>query len=152
MKNGRRDEILKIISSEPIQKQEELVAKLKERGYDVGQATVSRDIKALNLVKVASPGGGQIYKFLNGSDTSMPEKLIPVFRNAFVSCDFACNAVVIKTLSGMANALASAVDAIDYHGIIGTIAGDETVLVICRNEEFASEVAARLQAEANGGT
>ncbi|MBO4327582.1 MAG: arginine repressor [Clostridia bacterium] len=148
MKYGRREEILKIISSEEIQKQEELAEKLRERGYDVGQATVSRDIKALNLVKRAAPGGKLVYTELFSQNASMPEKLVPVFRNAFVSCDYACNMVVVRTLSGMANALASAVDSMEFGGILGSIAGDDTVLIVCRTDDIASEVCALLAKEA----
>ncbi|MBP5779678.1 MAG: arginine repressor [Clostridia bacterium] len=148
MNGNRREEILKIIAEEGIQTQEELAVKLAERGFSAGQATISRDIKALNLVKKMTPEGQLVYVPLLGEGKMMPEKLIPVFKNAFVSCDFAGNLVVIKTLSGMANALASAVDSMGFSGILGTIAGDDTVLVVCRTEGLASEVSEMLARQA----
>ncbi len=148
MNGNRREEILKIIAEEGIQTQEELAVKLAERGFNAGQATISRDIKALNLVKKMTPEGQLVYVPLLGEGKKMPEKLIPVFKNAFVSCDFAGNLVVIKTLSGMANALASAVDSMGFSGILGTIAGDDTVLVVCRTEGLASEVSEMLARQA----
>ena len=153
MNGDRRREILRIISEEPIQKQEVLLAKLKERGFDAGQATVSRDIKALNIVKMAGPDGRSVYTVLFGGSASLSEKLMPVFRSSFVSCDCAANIVVIKTLSGMANALASAVDSMEFSGILGTVAGDDTVLVVCRTAGLAGEVTEllRKQAEPDNG-
>lgn len=148
MNGNRREEILKIIAEEGIQTQEELAVKLAERGFNAGQATISRDIKALNLVKKMTSGGQLVYVPLLGEGKKMPEKLIPVFKNAFVSCDFAGNLVVIKTLSGMANALASAVDSMGFSGILGTIAGDDTVLVVCRTDGLASEVSEMLARQA----
>ena len=145
MKRSRHDEILKIISEEPILTQEDLARRLKERGFDVAQATISRDIKTLNLVKMASSDGRLVYARLIGGSADMPEKLIPVFKNAFLSCDYAGNLVVIRTLAGMANALASTVDTMRLGGILGTIAGDDTVLVICKTEGLASDISSVLE-------
>ncbi len=145
MKRSRHDEILKIISEEEILTQEDLAARLRERGYDVAQATISRDIKMLNLVKMAGPDGKLVYSALIKNSSDMPEKLVPVFKNAFVSCDYAVNLVVIRTLSGMANALASAVDTMQFAGILGTIAGDDTVLIVCKTEGLASDISAVME-------
>jgi transcriptional regulator of arginine metabolism len=151
MKHSRHDEILKIISEEEILTQEELAARLRDRGYDVAQATISRDIKTLNLVKMAAPDGRLVYSTLMKNGSDMPEKLIPVFKNAFVSCDYAMNLVVIRTLSGMANALASAVDTMQFQGILGTIAGDDTVLIVCKTEGLASDISAVMERMAGEG-
>ncbi len=140
----RHEEILRIISEEEIMTQEELAARLRERGFDAAQATISRDIKTLSLVKMTAPDGKLIYRSLLKDDTEMPEKLIPVFRHAFVSCDHAGNLIVIKTLSGMANALASAVDSMPYQGILGSVAGDDAVLIVCKTENLAAEISAVL--------
>ena len=151
MNGDRRREILKIITEEPVQKQEVLLEKLRERGFDAGQATVSRDIKALNIVKMAGPDGKQVYTVLFGG-SAVSDKLIPVFKSSFVSCDYAANLVVIRTLSGMANALASAVDSMEFGGILGTIAGDDTVLVVCRTAGLAAEVSKTLEKQAVSGS
>ena len=143
MKKDRHEEILKIIAEEPIATQEELLRRLTERGFTVGQATVSRDIKRLNLIKQAAPDGGQMYAALLHADADMPEKLMPVFKNSFVSCDFAGNLLVIRTHSGLAGALASAVDSMQLRGVLGSIAGDDTVLLVCKTEGLASELSMR---------
>ena len=151
MKLSRHEAILEIISEEGITTQEELAHRLTERGFNVGQATVSRDIKTLNLVKMPDRNGRIVYTSLLDSNPEMPQKLMPVFKNAYISCDHAGNLAVIRTLSGMANALASAVDTMQLKGVLGTIAGDDTVLMICRTEGLAEEITSMLSKLAGGG-
>lgn len=150
MKYDRHSAILALIQREEIETQEELASKLRGLGFEVTQATVSRDIKELRLVKVAGSRGGLHYAAIQTGGLNVPEKLIPVFSHAFVSADNASHLVVVKTLSGMAQALASAVDSMKLSGILGSVAGDDTVLIICKTELQAEEIVASLHDIAGG--
>ncbi len=140
MKYNRQAKILEIIEKNEIETQEELVLKLKEEGMDVTQATISRDIKELKLVKVLTDSGKSKYASIEQSDNEISGKLLRVFTEAFVSIDYANNIAVVKTLPGMAQAVASAVDSLKWPGIIGTIGGDDTVMIICRAELIAERL------------
>ena len=140
MKYNRQAKILEIIDKNEIETQEELVLKLKEEGMDVTQATVSRDIKELKLVKVLTDSGKSKYASIEQSDNEISGKLLRIFTEAFVSIDYANNIAVVKTLPGMAQAVASAVDSLKWPGIIGTIGGDDTVMIICRAELIAERL------------
>ena len=150
MKYDRHSAILDLIQREEIETQEELASKLRGLGFEVTQSTVSRDIKELRLVKVAGGKGGLHYAAIQTGGLNVPEKLIPVFSHAFVSADNASHLVVVKTLSGMAQALASAVDSMKLSGILGSVAGDDTVLIICKTELQAEEIVASLHEIAGG--
>ena len=150
MKHERHAAILSLIQREEIETQEELASRLRGMGFEVTQATVSRDIKELRLVKVAGSSGGLHYAAMQSGGMNVPEKLMPVFSHAFVSADNASHLVVVKTLSGMAQALASAVDSMKLQGILGSVAGDDTVLIICKTELQAEEIVASLQKIAGG--
>jgi transcriptional regulator of arginine metabolism len=140
MKYNRQAKILEIIDKNEIETQEELVLKLKEEGMDVTQATISRDIKELKLVKVLTDSGKSKYASIEQSDNEISGKLLRIFTEAFVSIDYANNITVVKTLPGMAQAVASAVDSLKWPGIIGTIGGDDTVMIICRAELIAERL------------
>ena len=140
MKNKRQIEILKIISEQEIETQEEILNQLSERGYTATQATVSRDIKELNLVKVDGQNKKTKYAQLTGKTLTIPEQLLPVFAHGFVSADYANNLVIVKTLPGMAQAVASAIDSLELSETLGTIAGDDALLMVCRTEEYAGTV------------
>src|SRR5690348_16425051 len=112
MKYSRHAKILEIIEKNIVEIQDELAEKLKEMGMDVTQATVSRDIKELRLIKVMTEGGGYKYAPFTQSESSISNKLITIFNEAFVSSDYANNIVIVKTLPGMAQASASAVDSL----------------------------------------
>ena len=140
MKNKRQIEILKIISEQEIETQEEILSQLSERGYTATQATVSRDIKELNLVKVNGQKKKTKYAQLTGKTLTIPEQLLPVFAHGFVSADYANNLVIVKTLPGMAQAVASAIDSLELSETLGTIAGDDALLMVCRTEEYAGTV------------
>jgi len=144
MKYSRHAKILDIIEKNVIETQEELAEKLKEAGIDVTQATVSRDIKELRLVKVMDEEGRYRYAAMSHSETTISNRLLNVFAESFVSVDYANNIVVIKTLPGMAQACASALDSLKWSEIVGTIAGDDTVMVVCRAEKFAEEMVEKL--------
>ena len=142
MKIGRHAKILELIQKNEIGTQEELSAKLEQEGYHVTQATVSRDIRELKLTKVALSNGRQKYVALS---EDMTEKYVRVFRDGFVSMDMAQNILVIKTVSGMAMAVAAALDAMDCHEIVGSIAGDDTIMCAVRTVEDTTALMGRLR-------
>ena len=131
MKTKRQTKMLELIKKHDIETQEELSDYLQKEGYQVTQATVSRDIRELKLTKVAMSNGRQKYAALTEANEDLSEKYTRVFRDAFVSMDMAQNILVIKTVSGMAMAVAAAIDAMHLHEIVGCIAGDDTICVQC---------------------
>ena len=135
MSSDRRSKILEIISNNVIQTQEELADRLNREGFQVTQATVSRDIKQLNLVKIPAGDGRQRYAIHAGTGEGIDEKYANVLKTGFKSMDMAQNILVIKTISGMAMAVAAAIDALDYPQIVGSIAGDDTVMCAVRTVE-----------------
>lgn len=145
MKNNRHDAIIEIISSCDIETQEELIEKLSEAGFNVTQATISRDIKELKLVKISGKDNKTKYARLSGRTLTIPEQILPVFTHGFVSADNANNLVIVKTLPGMAQAVASAIDSLQISELLGTIAGDDTILTVCRTNEYAQNVVAMLK-------
>lgn len=140
MKYNRQSKILEIIERYEIETQEEIAEKLKELGMDVTQATVSRDIKELRLIKVMTEDGRYKYAPFSKSENVTSNKLLTIFSESYVSSDFANNIIVIKTLPGMAQASASAIDSLKWPDILGTIAGDDTIMVVCRGEKYAEEL------------
>lgn len=143
MKYNRHAKILELIENYEIETQDELVEKLKAHGMDVTQATVSRDIKELRLVKVTSADGKAKYKAMNNDSGVISEKLLTILRGGYVSSDYANNILVVKTLPGMAQAVASAIDSLGWQEIVGTIAGDDTIMIITRAERIAEEMQER---------
>ena len=140
MKFKRQAAILDIITSNEIKTQEELSAHLRDRGYNATQATISRDLKELRLIKVASHSGGYQYSTPDQSSTATHmTRLKNIFRECVVKVDRAQNLVVLKTLVGMANAAAAAIDAMKNRDIVGTLAGDDNILVILRTNEDAEK-------------
>ncbi len=140
MKYSRHAKILEIIEKNVIETQEEIAEKLKELGMDVTQATVSRDIKELRLIKVMSEDGRYKYAPFTKSENPVSNKLLTIFSEAFVSGDYANNIAIVKTLPGMAQAAAATVDSLKWPEIIGTIAGDDTIMIVCRAEKIAEEL------------
>lgn len=141
MKFKRQAAIVDLINKQEIKTQEELSEKLKERGFTATQATVSRDIKELQLVKVASESGGYCYSTPDsGSGSLHLPRLKNIFRECVIKVDRAQNLVVVKTLVGMANAAAAAIDAMKIDTIVGTLAGDDTILIIMRTNGEAEEL------------
>ena len=133
MKTKRQTKMLELIKKHNIETQEELSDYLQKEGYQVTQATVSRDIRELKLTKVAMSNGRQKYAALTEANEDLSEKYTRVFRDAFVSMDMAQNILVIKTVSGMAMAVAAALDEIHFHEIVGCIAGDDTIMCAVRS-------------------
>lgn len=140
MKYNRHGRILDIVENNDIETQEELVEKLKEQGMDVTQATVSRDIKELKLIKVMTDNGRYKYASIAPNENNISNKLLKVFAESYISSDYANNIVVVKTLPGMAQASASAIDSIKGAEILGTIAGDDTLMIVCRAEVIAEKM------------
>ena len=137
MKYKRQKEILDLIEKHSIETQEELAKYLEDDGLSVTQATISRDIKELRLVKVLE---NEKYKYMQSKEKTfekMPSKLAALFRDCVTKIDYAKNIVVIKTLNGMASGTAGAIDDMNLKEIVGTIAGDDTIFVILRSDEAA---------------
>ena len=137
MKTKRQTKMLELIKKHDIETQEELSDYLQKEGYQVTQATVSRDIRELKLTKVAMSNGRQKYAALTEANEDLSEKYTRVFRDAFVSMDMAQNILVIKTVSGMAMAVAAA--------IVGCIAGDDTIMCAVRSVDDTIAVMSRLR-------
>lgn len=131
MKSERHAKIVELIGKHQIETQEELARLLNENGFSVTQATVSRDIKELKLTKVPAGNGGQKYDLVQQGD-SVSEKYLHILKNGFVSMDMAQNILVIKTVSGMAMAVAAALDNLNWNEIVGCIAGDDTIMCAVR--------------------
>ena len=138
MKNERQSKILEIIESEPIDTQEQLQQRLQAQGIACTQATISRDIKQLHLVK--EPMGQGRYRYavsVQRSRLNVADKLRTIFRESIVSVDSAQNIVVIKTMSGLANAAGAALDSMNIPTMVGCLAGDDTAILIMRDTESA---------------
>ena len=144
MKLNRQIKIIELIGEYDIETQEELAEWLMKEGFNVTQATVSRDIRELKLTKVALDGGRQKYITINKTEPGLSEKYTRVLREGFVSMDMAQNILVIKTVSGMAMAVAAALDALHISSIVGCIAGDDTILCAIRSVEETVSVMEKL--------
>ena len=135
MKVARHEKIIELIRQYEIDTQEELTNRLQQAGFKVTQATVSRDIRELKLTKVSGDNGKQKYVVLQKPESDLYDKYVQVLRTGFLSMDKAQNILVIKTVSGMAMAVATAVDELHINGVVGTIAGDDTVMCAVRDNE-----------------
>ena len=144
MKTNRHAKIAELIEASQIETQDELAAKLLEAGFQVTQATVSRDIRDLKLTKVPGKSGRQYYALMKEDSHAMEEKYIRVLKDGFVSMDHAENILVIKTVSGMAMAVAAAIDSMHLHEVVGCIAGDDTVMCAIRSIPETLHVMERL--------
>lgn len=144
MKISRQSKIIELINKYDIETQEELADRLMKDGYNVTQATVSRDIRELKLTKVAVDSGKQKYIVLQKTEPGMSEKYTRVLKDGFVSMDMAMNILVVKTVPGMAMAVAAALDALQLNSIVGCIAGDDTILCAIRSVEETVTVMEKL--------
>ena len=133
MKVERHSKIVELIGKYEIETQEELAERLNEAGFNVTQATVSRDIRELKLTKMQSESGRQRYMVLESPRGTSAIKYIRILKDGYMSMDMAQNILVIKTVSGMAMAVAAALDAIQFHEIVGCIAGDDTIMCAIRS-------------------
>ena len=140
MKTKRQRKIIELITNYDIETQEELAAKLVENGFNVTQATISRDIRELNLTKLATKGGKQKYAVQSSSDIVSNSKYMRVLNDGIITMDTAGNILVVKTVSGMAMAVAAALDAMQIKEILGCIAGDDTIMCVVKHAEETDRV------------
>ena len=144
MKIKRHNKIIELISNNEIETQEELADMLMQEGHNVTQATVSRDIRELKLSKVSTEDGKQKYAILNNFDIEMSEKYIRVLKDGYVAMEPAQNIVVIRTVTGMGMAVATAIDILEISGIVGCIAGDDTVFCAIKSDDKIQDVMEKL--------
>ena len=146
MKGARRQASLDWIAQHPIDRQEELIAHLREEGYDVTQATVSRDIRELQLVKTAMPDGS--YRYMpaaaSGKVAHSPSRFEMIFRESVLKIDYAGHMVLVKCFSGMANAACEVFDAKQWDNVVGTLSGDDTFFILMRGEQCAAGIGREL--------
>lgn len=145
MKGKRLAKIVELISRHDIETQEELAERLNQAGFQVTQATVSRDIRELRLTKVPTEQGRQKYALLQNAEQGLSEKYIRILRDGYLSVEMAHNILVIKTVSGMAMAVAAALDAMKWREIVGCIAGDDTIMCAIRSVEEAETLMDRIK-------
>ncbi len=137
MKKNRHEAILSLIEKEDIGTQEELMLKLNLMGYKVTQATVSRDINQLKLIKTPVDSGQYKYSFVNNSSEDYSGKYFSILSHSVMTVNYAGNMAVVKCYSGMAQAACAAVDNLNIDNVIGTLAGDDTIFILCKDENSA---------------
>lgn len=145
MKTVRQVAILDIIDKQNVETQEELAEALRQRGIRVTQATVSRDIKELRLLKVLTPSGAYKYATADKAENGLTERFVRMLAESVLTVNSANNLIVVKTLSGSANVAAEALDSMHWPEVLGTLAGDNTVLLIIRANEDVPQVVSRIQ-------
>jgi transcriptional regulator of arginine metabolism len=145
MKTTRHNKILELINKYPITTQEELIDYLRRDGYDVTQSTISRDIKQLRLTKTLLPDGKYRYQASPSADKGAKNNFSTIFSSSVTSVECAMNIVVVKTFSGMAQAACAALDMMSFAAIVGTLAGEDTIMVVCRDIESAAACCDMLQ-------
>ena len=145
MKIERHAKIIELIHEYEIETQEELAAHLNQAGYSVTQATISRDIRELNLTKVTGKSGRSHYEVLHNSRQNLSEKYSRVLRDAFLSMDMAQNILVIKTVPGMAMAVGAALDELNWKEIVGCIAGGDTIMCAIKTADDTLLIMERLR-------
>lgn len=146
MKSARHQEILNLIEKYPIDRQEDLLAHLRAEGFNVTQATVSRDIRELRLIK-SSTGNGE-YRYMSAADSGKlghsPNRFETIFRESVIKVDYAGHLVLVKCFSGMANAACEVFDAKHWNDVVGTLSGDDTFFVLMRSEQAAHDICQEL--------
>lgn len=145
MKKRRQAKVLELITNNEIETQEELQSLLFDAGYEVTQATISRDIKELRLVKDLSSKGRYIYSTGKKINDSFNHRAGGIFSESIISIDYAVNMICIKCFPGMAGAACAAIDTITHDEVLGTIAGDDTIFILCKSEECAHTFSNRLR-------
>ena len=145
MKSERQERILELIAKYEIETQEDMIRRLREEGYQVTQATVSRDLRQLKLTKTLTSRGTYRYAVSAGRNHVGNVKLNNAMVDSIIHVDFSGNMVVIKTYPGMAQAVAAGVDALNMQSILGCVAGDDTILLVTRGEDSSSEISERIR-------
>ena len=148
MKTQRHARILELVSKHEIETQEEMMSRLQSEGFKVTQATVSRDLRELKLTKTLTARGTYRYSVNHGSQHAGSGKLNNAMVDSIIQVDYSLNTVVIKTYPGLAQAVASAVDALNMHSILGCVAGDDTIIVVTRSIEDAEEINGKIKEKA----
>lgn len=149
MKAIRHSKILELIKSKDVETQEELASELKRTGMNVTQATVSRDIKELKLIKVMGSCGKYKYAPISPTENYLSNKLVSIFAQTVLYTESVGNIVVIKTITGSANAACEAIDSLNFDGIVGTIAGDNTIFILVRTPESAKNLNEKIRKTLN---
>ena len=145
MKAKRHAKILEFIQQNEIETQDEILEKLKRCGFEVTQATISRDIKELRLVKTLSSTGKYRYTSVKSDTGDLSAKFYTLFVNSITNVDYAGNTVVLRCYAGMAQAVCAALDAMQWEGLVGTLAGDDTIFVLLRTESYAVKMVQNLK-------
>ncbi|MCD8090130.1 MAG: arginine repressor [Clostridiales bacterium] len=144
MKRNRQEALIEIIKTNEVSTQGDLTALLKEQGYNVTQATVSRDIRDLKIIKLQGPNGRLRYGVSDTKNSVSHTGAVRIFKEGITSVDHAGNIVIVKTLSGMANAVCAGIDAMEDKDILGTVAGDDTIMCVVRDLEACFRLVDRL--------
>ncbi len=151
MRFSRQDKIIELITTDEIETQEALVARLAESGYQATQATISRDIRELRLVKILTPEGKNIYSLPPDGDRRQPsDRYDRIFRNTVNSVESAENIIVMKTISGCANAAGEAFDSMQIKGVVGSLAGDNTIFAVIDRKEHVPAILKQLRSILHG--
>jgi len=150
MRYTRQNKIVELITACEVDTQEKLAELLRKSGFDVTQATVSRDIKDLQLVKTTAVSGQYKYTLPEQAAKQTTERFTKIFKDTVQMVSFSGNMVVIKTLTGCANAACEAIDSLEFPHILGTLAGDNTVFIVCDSPKNVSELAARFESLLGG--
>lgn len=145
MKINRHAKIVELVSKHNIETQEELADRLKQEGFQITQATISRDIRDLKLTKVPTDNGRQKYVVLQATEKALLDKYMRIMKDGFVSMDMAMNILVIKTVSGMAMAVGAAIDEMQWNEVVGCIAGDDTIMCAIRTVEETKSVMEKIR-------
>ena len=145
IKSNRQQKIAELISTQNISTQTELTNILIECGFDVTQATVSRDLGEMRVIKTVLSDGTYKYALSGGGEIKINDKLQTVFQQCLMDVDYAMNIVVLKTMSGAAQAVGYALDSFTWEEIVGSIAGDDTIMIVVRTEKCAKQLAAKLE-------
>lgn len=145
MKENRQNKIKEIIEKKEIETQDELLLELAKAGFSTTQATISRDIRELKLTKVSDGNGKQKYVVIQNTDTDVLVKYHQVLSAGILNMDYAENIIVIHTVSGMAMAVAAALDNMNIQGFMGCIAGDDTIFAVARSKDFCKEIIAGIK-------
>ncbi len=145
MKIDRHSKILEILNKYEVETQEDLTKYLKEAGINVTQATVSRDIRQMKLIKVMTKSGKYKYAAYSNQSSNLDDRIVSVFREAVLTIDYANNFVCLHTITGMAQAAGVAIDALKLNEIVGTVAGDDTLFILVRSEDDAKELVKKFE-------
>ena len=140
MKKKRQEAMLEIIDKYELSTQDELLQKLRDFGFEATQATVSRDIKELRLVKTMGNNGQYKYAVTRTESDELISKFRSIFVQSVISAEYAGNTIVIRCYTGMAQAACAAFDSMQWDGLVGTLAGDDTIFALCRTEGYASQM------------